>query len=410
MRKFLLLFVALVATALVNRAETVYCFVGAFNGWSETAAPEFVKQADGTYKIDNIDEIVGAFKVIENHSWNVGYASNGSALKIGEEYKLTKGGKDISFANSSASYKNCSLTLRIDGSDLYLTINGTETAVEVGAWCLCGIWNGWKIETAPEFTKTADGIYEITVDDFYGQFGIFADHAWNISFKKNESGASVVLGQPYVLGSGEDLALENPSMHYTNCKMVLNTTGTQATLTVTADGGTEPTPEYQLVGDYNGWKLEAGDMTMVSDGRYEISLESFSGEFKITKNRSWDNALCTNGEAVTIGESYYPAISAQGKNMIIGDGSEVTDFKLALDVTDASNPVFTVSGTGGAQLVALDSVKVKVSAGTISVSGAERVAVYTTSGTLVSTAATTTVPSGLYIVKAGSKVHKVAVK
>ncbi len=88
----------------------------------------------------------------------------------------------------------------------------------------------------------------------------------------------------------------------------------------------------------------------------------------------------------------------------------MTDFKLALDVTDASNPVFTVSGTGGAQLVALDSVKVKVSAGTISVSGAERVAVYTTSGTLVSTSATTTVPSGLYIVKAGSKAHKVAVK
>lgn len=411
MRKFLLSLVAIVATALAGMAEPVYCFVGAFNGWNKDAAPEFVQQADGTYKIDNIAEIVGAFKVIEDHSWNVGYASNGSTLNIGEEYKLQKGGGDVSFTKSASSFTNCSLTLRKDGDDLYLTINGTEQMPEVGVWCLCGIWNGWNIGEAPEFTKVSENVFEINVAEFWGTFGIFADHSWNISFKKNATGANVVLGEPYVLGAGQDLCTDNQDMHYTNVKMVLDLSGENATLTMTAESGAEPTPGYQLVGAYNGWALESGDMTLVGEGLYEIELDKMAGEFKITKNRSWNNAIVSNGSAVEIGVPYYASVSSEsGNNLIIGDGSEITDFKLSLDVTNAEEPVFTVTGLSGAGLVASDAAKVKVQGGTISVAGAENVAVYTTAGTLVSKAASSTVASGLYIVVADGKVQKVAVK
>lgn len=414
MRKFYV-FLATMLVAMFSfgaMAEDPYVFVGACNSWDLAGAPEFVKQADGTYKIDKIDKIVGAFKVVKGHDWSKPqYASNGSAIDVGVEYKLKPGGGDLSFTNSSVSYADCSLTLRVDGSDHYLTITGTPKAVEVGVWCLCGSFNEWAIGSAPEFTKTAEDIYEITVGELSGEFGIFADHAWDISFKKNASGESLELNVPYSLGSGKDLCFADPATVYVNCKLVLNTTGGVATLTATAESVVEATPGYQLVGDYNGWKLETGEMTMVSDGHYEIALESFAGEFKITKNRSWNNALCSNGTAMALNEEYLPIISSDsGNNLVINQGEEITDFHLYVDVTDNKNPKITATGVSGNKLVEIDGVGVKAHDGVISVSGTDSVAVYTAGGAIISTSGDTAVAPGLYIVKAGSKVLKVVVR
>ena len=54
-------FYAFLATMLVamfsfsSMAEDPYVFVGAWNGWDISGAPEFVQQADGTYKIEKIE-------------------------------------------------------------------------------------------------------------------------------------------------------------------------------------------------------------------------------------------------------------------------------------------------------------------------------------------------------------------
>ena len=58
MRKFYV-FLATMLVAMFSfgaMAEDPYVFVGAYNSWDLAGAPEFVKQADGTYKIDKIDK------------------------------------------------------------------------------------------------------------------------------------------------------------------------------------------------------------------------------------------------------------------------------------------------------------------------------------------------------------------
>ena len=411
-------FYAFLATMLVamfsfsSMAEDPYVFVGAWNGWDISGAPEFVQQADGTYKIEKIEKIAGAFKVVKGHDWTKpAYGSNGSTINLGTEYAMKLGGGDVSFSNSISSYANCSLTLRVDGGNLYLTINGAEASVEVGVWCLCGAFNGWSTADAPEFTKTAEGIYEITIPEMSGEFGIIADHSWNICFKKNSSGGDIELNVPYQLGSGDNLRFADSELVYINCKFVLNTTGSTATLTATVDDVMVPETSYQLVGEYNGWNIGSGDMTMVSEGLYEISLDSFAGEFKITKNHSWNDALCTNGSAVVLNEPYYPSISSyDNNNIVIGDGSEIKNFYLTLDVTDEQNPVIIAMDNSGAELVEINSVAVSAQGGVISVAGAEGAAVYTAGGALVGTGNSTSVAPGLYIVKVGDMVRKVVVK
>ena len=123
--------------------------------------------------------------------------------------------------------------------------------------------------------------------------------------------------------------------------------------------------------------------------------------------------MCSNGNAVVVGETYFPKNDNNPNDMWI-DGIDadnpLTNVKFTLNVTKADAPTLLVTGTTGAEKVAKDAVKVAVNGGVISVAGAENVAIYNAAGALVSTSAQANVPAGLYIVKAGKNVQKVIVK
>lgn len=129
------------------------------------------------------------------------------------------------------------------------------------------------------------------------------------------------------------------------------------------------------------------------------------------------NYYTFNGTGFSAQDGY--TIDGGKLNYIFNNGSEQTGNieklvtskvytcfgKNGQDVTDGIGG--DLSGVEG---VGESAVSVTADKGMIRIAGTNEVAVYTLSGALVSTAAETAVPSGLYIVKAGNEVVKVVVR
>lgn len=395
---------------IASYAPRTLSLVGAFNNWNVEEAPEFVKQEDGTYVVQ-VDVLkAGGFKIVEGHNWgDPEFASSGAPVVIGEEYQLVNGGGNLVVGNGILNYTDCKLTLREDGDNLLLTLEATPGTCTVTSWSLVGEWNGWIVDDSNAvMTKVSETQYTIEFDEFGGQFGIYETGNWNTGFNSAD-GAGVIIGEEYILGQYVNLLIEDGKKIY-NCKITFNIYSDKCTILV--EGELDANDQYYLTGFFNGWNPSATAFTAVGEGVYELMLDSFSGEFKITKNGTWAGSLSTNGALVVVGETYYPSTS-DGSNMTIEgvtDEDPLTNCKFTLNVAEPWKPTLLVTGTTGAEKVAKDGVKVMVSTGVISVAGAEGVAIYNAAGALISTSAKANVPAGLYIVKAGKTVQKVVVR
>lgn len=395
---------------IASYAPRTLSLVGAFNNWNVEEAPEFVKQEDGTYVVQ-VDVLkAGGFKIVEGHTWgDPQFASSGAPVVIGEEYQLANDGGNLVIGNGILNYTDCKLTLREDGDNLLLTLEATPGTCTVTSWSLVGEWNGWIVDDSNAvMTKVSETQYTIEFDEFGGQFGIYETGNWNTGFKSAD-GAGVIIGEEYILGQDVNLLIEDGKKIY-NCKITFNIYSDKCTILV--EGELDANDQYYLTGFFNGWNPSATAFTAVGEGVYELMLDSFSGEFKITKNGTWAGSLSTNGAPVVVGETYYPS-TTDGSNMSIEgvtDEDPLTNCKFTLNVAEPWKPTLLVTGTTGAEKVAKDGVKVMVSTGVISVAGAEGVAIYNAAGALISTSAKANVPAGLYIVKAGKTVQKVVVR
>ena len=395
---------------IASYAPRTLSLVGAFNDWNITEAPEFEKQEDGTYVVQ-VDVLkAGGFKIVEGHNWgDPEFASSGAPVVIGEEYQLVNGGGNLVVGNGILNYNDCKLTLREDGDNLLLTLEATPGTCTVTSWSLVGEWNGWGIgDSNAEMTKVSETQYTIEFNEFSGQFGIFESGNWNTGFKSKDN-VGVIIGEEYILGQDGNILIEDGKKIY-NCKITFNIYSDKCTILV--EGELDANDQYYLTGFFNGWDPSATAFTAVGEGIYELMLDSFSGEFKITKNGTWAGSLSTNGALVVVGETYYPSTTDVNNMSIEGvtDEDPLTNCKFTLNVAEPGKPTLLVTGTTGAEKVAKDGVKVMVSTGVISVAGAEGVAIYNAAGTLISTSAKANVPAGLYIVKAGKTVQKVVVR
>lgn len=395
---------------IASYAPRTLSLVGAFNNWNVEEAPEFVKQEDGTYVVQ-VDVLkAGGFKIVEGHNWgDPEFASSGAPVVIGEEYQLVNGGGNLVVGNGILNYNDCKLTLREDGDNLLLTLEATPGTCTVTSWSLVGEWNGWGIgDSNAEMTKVSETQYTIEFNEFSGQFGIFETGNWNTGFKSKDN-VGVIIGEEYILGQDGNILIEDGKKIY-NCKITFNIYSDKCTILV--EGELDANDQYYLTGFFNGWDPSATAFTAVGEGVYELMLDSFSGEFKITKNGTWAGSLSTNGALVVVGETYYPSTTDVNNMSIEGvtDEDPLTNCKFTLNVAEPGKPTLLVTGTTGAEKVAKDGVKVMVSTGVISVAGAEGVAIYNAAGALISTSAKANVPAGLYIVKAGKTVQKVVVR
>lgn len=394
--------------------ETPFSLVGKFNEWAIGTAPDMTWQLDGSYKIE-LGYFFGDFKIVQGHAWDgaIEYCSNGAQVNLGEEYELVQanGGGNLSLSGSGYC-DDCVITVRKDGESVVMTVTGTQD----DPYIIVGDYNGWKLETAASFREQQDGTLKTdAIKEFKGEFKIVKGRQnWNTQFSSN--GSTFAMGEPYTLAAGDNGNVKFASTDevYNDVTFVLDMSGEAPILTGTAGSTVEVEATYQLMGDCTSWDFAyAPTFTKVSEGIYEYQADSFYGTFKITKNGAWAGSLCSNGNAVVVGETYYPNNDNQPNNMLIDGISEaepLLNVKFTLNVTKADAPTLLVTGTTGAEKVAKDAVKVAVNGGVISVAGAENVAIYNAAGALVSTSAQANVPAGLYIVKAGKNVQKVIVK
>ena len=399
--------------------ETPFSLVGKFNEWAIETAPDMTWQLDGSYKIEFRD-FFGDFKIVQGHAWDgaIEYCSNGAQVNLGEEYELVlaKDGGNLSLSGSGYC-EDCVITVRKDGESVVMTVTGTPVDEP---YVIVGDYNGWKLETAVPFRVQQDGTLKTdAIEEFKGEFKIVKGR-WNWDTQFSANGSTFDMGNAYTLvaGSANDnlpnISLSNTNVLYKDVVFVLDMSGEAPVLTGTAGSTVEVEATYQLMGESTNWDFKyAPTFTKVGEGIYEYQTDSFYGRFKIAKNGAWAGSLCSNGNAVVVGETYFPKNDNNPNDMWI-DGIDadnpLTNVKFTLNVTKADAPTLLVTGTTGAEKVAKDAVKVAVNGGVISVAGAENVAIYNAAGALVSTSAQANVPAGLYIVKAGKNVQKVIVK
>ena len=174
---------------------------------------------------------------------------------------------------------------------------------------------------------------------------------------------------------------------------------------------TEYVPTVQIAGLFNEWNKV--DMTAEADGTFTYEVEQ-------NVDKLTDNA----GFCIIVDGDYY------GKQTLeLGDeakvmGANPNDDNLKISgIGDYHSVVVTVSfdtegwkvkaeghKTSGVTGVGAENATIAAADGEIVVEGAKNVAVYTTSGALVSTDARTNVAAGIYIVRADNVVKKVVVK
>lgn len=391
--------------------ETPFSLVGKFNEWAIGTAPDMTWQLDGSYKIE-LGDFFGDFKIVQGHAWGeaIEYCSNGAQVNVGEEYVLANGGDNLSLSGSGYC-EDCVITVRKDGESVVMTVTGTPVDEP---YIIVGDYNGWKLETAAQFRVQQDGTLKTdAIEEFKGAFKIVKGR-WNWNTQFGTNGSAFAMGEPYALvQNANNVTFASTDEVYNDVTFVLDMSGDAPILTGTAGSTVEVEATYQLMGDCTSWEFaDAPTFTKVGEGIYEYQADSFYGRFKIAKNGVWLGSLGTNGNAVVVGETYYPS-NNDGPDMLIDGISEaepLLNVKFTLNVTKADAPTLLVTGTTGAEKVAKDAVKVAVNGGVISVAGAENVAIYNAAGALVSTSAQANVPAGLYIVKAGKNVQKVIVK
>ena len=391
--------------------ETPFSLVGKFNEWAIGTAPDMTWQLDGSYKIE-LGDFFGDFKIVQGHAWGeaIEYCSNGAQVNVGEEYVLANGGDNLSLSGSGYC-EDCVITVRKDGESVVMTVTGTPVDEP---YIIVGDYNGWKLETAAQFRVQQDGSLKTDpIEEFKGAFKIVKGR-WNWNTQFGTNGSAFAMGEPYALvQNANNVTFASTDEVYNDVAFVLDMSGDAPILTGTAGSTVEVEATYQLMGDCTSWEFaDAPTFTKVGEGIYEYQADSFYGRFKIAKNGVWLGSLGTNGNAVVVGETYYPS-NNDGPDMLIDGISEaepLLNVKFTLNVTKADAPTLLVTGTTGAEKVAKDAVKVAVNGGVISVAGAENVAIYNAAGALVSTSAQANVPAGLYIVKAGKNVQKVIVK
>lgn len=393
--------------------ETPFSLVGTFNEWAIGTAPDMTWQLDGSYKIE-LGDFFGDFKIVQGHAWGeaIEYCSNGAQVNVGEEYVLANVGGNLSLSGSGYC-EDCVITVRKDGESVVMTVTGTPVDEP---YVIVGDYNGWKLQTAVPFRVQQDGSLKTDpIEEFKGEFKVVKGRwNWNTQFSAN--GSTFAMGEPYTLAAGDNGNVKFASTDevYNDVTFVLDMSGEAPILTGTAGSTVEVEATYQLMGEFTNWDFKvAPTFTKVGEGVYELQRDSFYGRFKIAKNGAWAGSLCSNGNAVVVGETYFPKNDNNPNDMWI-DGIDadnpLTNVKFTLNVTKADAPTLLVTGTTGAEKVANDAVKVAVNGGVISVAGAENVAIYNAAGALVSTSAQANVPAGLYIVKAGKNVQKVIVK
>ena len=358
------------------------------------------------YEETTTNNLATGFKVVINDKWLSNNEFNG-ALNNGLGFKNLYENNDNIEITDAADYDKITLTVKKEGETWKMKIVGEKTYTVKLAGNAYG--TNWDAPVTFAYNaETKEYVYEETetaklADEF--KINIVETNAWLSNNVFENAALNNELGF-------QDLYDDK------NMKITDAADYDKITLTVKNDNGTwklkivgVKTDKVQIKGVFNGWTV--ADMVSNPNGTYTYEVEEnmaeLSNGFGFMINGvyySGNTVLDLDDDAVVLTGNPGP-----GNNLTLIAKGDVAS--VILTVAKVGDNWTVKAATGKTSSVAgVDAAGVVIAAanGEIVVDGAQSVAVYTTSGALVSTDARTRVAAGLYIVRADNVVKKVIVK
>ena len=357
-------------------------------------------------------------------SWNL--SKNENNIRTYAEIKTFADENNMKIEDA-ANFSSITIKVKKDGNAWKMQVEGTPTGgggsegekdhtvtMKGKAWS----WNQDKFT----FTKQGDGTYAYTFtgNDKAGLAQEFAftidgkdDYSYRTDLKVNTNEAyTMATGQ-----SGQNYKIPSAA-NYTDITLTVAFSNGTPSLKVTGTKDETPNPEtVTIVGAMTGWHENVYTIPHKGNGIYEGKLDTrtTNGQWRIyekwdsskgNSNDNWDNGTSWGFDSNQEGDHFSGTFTKGNK----GNANTMTQ-KLWWLTFDRNTGAWSLDEqTDGVESIDNEGVKIVAGKGTITVSGATNVEVYTAGGALVSREAESHVAAGLYIVRTDNKVAKVIVR
>lgn len=358
-------------------------------------------------------------------SWNL--SQNKNYIRPYAEIKTFADENNMKIEDA-ASFSSITIKVKKDGNAWKMQVEGTPTGgggsegeKDHTVTMKGKAWN-WESGKKFPFTKQTDGTYAYTFKD-YDIAGLAQEFAFTIDGKDDYSyrtDLEVNTGEAYTMATGQsgnnykiptaykysDITL---TVAFSNGTPSLKVTGTKAEkvypATVTIVGAMTGWHENVYTIDHKGNGIYEGKFdTSTTNGLWRIYEQWDSS--KGNSNDNWDNGTSWGYEGNQSGDNTSGTFT-RGKK----DNANTTTKRLWWLIFDINTGAWKLrESTSGVESIDNEGVKIVAGKGTITVSGATNVEVYTAGGALVSREAESHVAAGLYIVRTDNKVAKVIVR
>lgn len=412
-------------TAPVEPAS-IYLKGANYNNWADGPKLEY-KPEDKTYVYTETTpaNLASNFKILidggwyrygDYISWNL--SKNENNIRTYAEIKTFADENNMKIEDA-ANFSSITIKVKKDGDVWKMQVEGTPTGgggsegekdhtvtMKGKAWS----WNQDKFT----FTKQGDGTYAYT---FTGndKAGLAQEFAFTIDGKdySYRTDLEVNTGDAYVMETNQkEKNYKIPTAaNYSDITLTVAFSNGTPSLKVT---GTEDEVTYPatvtIVGEMTGWAERVYTIKHKGNGIYEGELDTRtkSGFWRIYEewDGKWGSDTSWGYDSNQEGDNF----SGTFKKGKTGNANTTTK-KLWWLTFDINTGAWSLEEqTDGIESIDNEGVKIVAGKGTITVSGATNVEVYTAGGALVSREAESHVAAGLYIVRTDNKVAKVIVR
>ena len=334
------------------------------------------------------------------------------------------GDKDMTIKDA-ANFSSITIKVKKDGNVWKMQVEGTPTGgggsegedhtvtMKGDAWS----WTGDKFT----FTKQGDGTYAYT---FKGndKAGLAHEFAFTIDGKDYSNSIDLEVNTdvayPMATGQYKQNYKITSAAYYTDITLTVAFSNGTPSLKVTGTKAEKVYPAtVTIVGAMKGWHENVYTIDHKGNGIYEgkFDTSTTNGLWRIyeqwdsskgNSNDNWDNGTSWGYEGNQSGDNTSGTFT-RGKK----DNANTTTKRLWWLIFDINTGAWKLrESTSGVESIDNEGVKIVAGKGTITVSGATNVEVYTAGGALVSREAESHVAAGLYIVRTDNKVAKVIVR
>lgn len=419
-------------TAPVEPAS-IYLKGANYNNWADGPKLEY-NPKDKTYVYTETTpaNLASNFKILidggwyrygDYISWNL--SKNENNIRTYAEIKTFADENNMKIEDA-ANFSSITLKVKKDGDVWKMQVEGTPTGgggsegekdhtvtMKGQAWS----WSADKFT----FTKQGDGTYAYT---FTGSniAGLAQEFAFTIDGKdySYRTDLEVNTNEAYTMAtgqSGNNYKILTPA-DYTDITLTVAFSNGTPSLKVTGTKAEKVYPAtVTIVGAMTGWHENVYTIDHKGNGIYEgkFDTSTTNGLWRIyeqwdsskgNSNDNWDNGTSWGYEGNQSGDNTSGTFT-RGKK----DNANTTTKRLWWLIFDINTGAWKLrESTSGVESIDNEGVKIVAGKGTITVSGATNVEVYTAGGALVSREAESHVAAGLYIVRTDNKVAKVIVR